>query len=190
MKRKLHEHNSLLAPVQKTYIINQKGEKNIYINKLKNLVIKILPWNTANSNSRPQYLGKIKLSAHDEGLLNELKKDYKEDLQYWINTDFSECAFSLDSIGRLTSNENKWKFKWREFESKEIRDITSNMLQNFRLLLNCINMEYFRFTNRDEKLVFRNETPEDLENQETILAPTAAKVRNELTNVYCALWPV
>lgn len=117
----------------------------------------------------------------DIKLLDDLKNDYTDILEYCIRTDFSSELVEIDLRDRIESLEfYKWTLKKYTFSTNELEDLKLDLLKSLKELTHYISIEYMRLHEPTRKLLFRNESWEEGCKLRDELRPNTLRIRQDL----------
>lgn len=173
--------------------VQQTGEKNTYINHANIVNVNVNISKSEDSTSSGQheslyYKGSI-LSHDDSTLLEEFKKDYSEIMEYCINTDFTSELVRItlsDEIDILFKD--KWRFKSKDFNNKELRSLKIRILKTLNDLTHYLSPEFLRFHENSGMLIFRNQSWEEGCRLREDFQPNSLRLRQEIANLYRELY--
>lgn len=124
------------------------------------------------------------ISDTDSTLLNELKNDYTDILEYCIRTGFSSELVEIDLSDRIHELEYyKWSKKKYTFSNIELEELKSELLNCLGKLTQYVSPEYFRLHEASGKLIFKNQSSEEGCKLRNELQPNTLRIRYKLKNL-------
>lgn len=121
------------------------------------------------------------LSEDDEKLLNELKKDYTEIIEYAINTDVSSELVEIDYSDNIYYlKKEKWSRKKYVFSNINLENLKLDILRKLEELRYFLSSTYLRYHENSGKLIFRNQSWEEGCRLREEFQPETLRIRKEL----------
>lgn len=129
------------------------------------------------------------ISENDKELLNELKNDYTEIIEYAVRTDFSSELIEInynDTIYYL--EEEKWSSKKYIFNNTNLENLKVDILETLARLRYYLSDTYLRYHENSGKLIFRNQSWEEGIRLSEELRPETIKIRYQLKDLLQQLY--
>lgn len=143
----------------------------------------------SSENEKPE-LVVCNLNEQDSQSLQKFRKSAKSILQYCIDHDPSagETRLSLlDDINTLISD---WKYEYREIEDSALQILVLDTIRVLEEYLYYLSDQFLRLMPNGKFLWFRNESWEEGEQLRNVLQPESYRIRCEIGELYCRLYPL
>ncbi|MCM1343750.1 MAG: hypothetical protein NC305_11095 [Lachnospiraceae bacterium] len=184
---------STLSPeeIETVKTFQQTGDKNTYVHHADIVNVNIIKTEESEdrSSQATSYYKQHAISNADNVLLEDFKHDYAEIMEYCINTDFSAELVRItlsDEIDILYRD--KWRFKSRDFENKDLRLLKNRILKVLNELTKYLSPEYLRFHENSGMLIFRNQSWEEGCRLREDFQPNSLRLRQEIADLYRELY--
>lgn len=129
------------------------------------------------------------MSETDIALLNELKNDYTDIIEYCIRTDFSSELVEIDLSERIHELEYyKWSKKKYTFTNIKLEELKSELLNCLGELTQYVSPEYLRLHEASGKLIFKNQSWEEGCKLRDELRPNTLRIRYKLKDLLNAIY--
>lgn len=123
-------------------------------------------------------------------LFNAFRDDYDQILKYCIKTDPSAEPISIYLHDDINALRSKWEFDVRKVSEADKRSLMQEVISTLSEYTYYLSDEFLRLLNNGDRLIYRNQSPEEGERLRNVLQPKTYELRCKMTRLYERLWPV
>lgn len=132
----------------------------------------------------------LKEGAQSNDLVTSFKNECTPFMLTIIDEDPSAEPIKPIFPDRLAEVVQKWSLLHRQIEDPKFRTLAGNILRAFDKYTYYISDTFLKYIPEIDRLLFRNETPEDGDRNRDILQPESYKLRCEIGELYKALYSI
>ena len=160
----------------------EETNKNIHV---ENLTEPLVALSEAIKNHEHETAEKIRSNE----LFNAFRDDYDRIIKYCIDTDPSAEPISIYLHDEINELQNKWEFDIRKVSEVDKRSLMQEVISTLSEFTNYLSEKYMRLLNNGDRLIFRNQSPEEGERLRNEFSPKTFELRCKLKELYKRLWP-
>lgn len=121
---------------------------------------------------------------------NAFRNDYDRILKYCIRTDPSAEPISIYLHDEIKELQSKWEFDIRKVSDSKKQKLMQDIISTLSEYTYYLSDKFMRVMGNTDRLIFKNQSPEDANLLRNELSPKTYELRLKLKKLYESLWPV